>query len=316
MRVLASLVLVCLTASGCETTADLRTVRSVRLAAGLPGAGFNPLGVALADALQQSLPQFDFEVMQSDGAVSNIQALHAGTADLGLAFADVAYRYYAGHVDQPNPRFDLLRGIAVLPVAAVHLAVRSDANIQQLSDLRGRTVGVGPLGSGTALTAALLLESVGLSDRSVGQKAMPFVEAANQLVAGRLDAVFVNAAYPAESILSATSKGARLLNLSGPVIDHLRNDHLFLRLTLIPGGTYPGHDDTVRTIGFDSLLLCRADLDEELVYTLTKSFFDVLPSVAEKVSALRRMDLDRAAAVPIPLHEGAARYYREQELLR
>jgi hypothetical protein len=90
----------------------------------------------------------------------------------------------------------------------------------------------------------------------------------------------------------------------------------FFRSTLIPRDSYTGVTEAVRTIGLDSVLVCRKDLDEELVYKLTKLFFEALPTLSFSEEALRFMDLDQAPATPIPLHEGSARYYREQELMR
>ena len=63
-------------------------------------------------------------------------------------------------------------------------------------------------------------------------------------------------------------------------------------------------------------LVCRRDLDETLVYDLTRRFFEALPSLSSSQGALRFIDLDQAPATPIPLHDGAARFYRERELLR
>ena len=72
----------------------------------------------------------------------------------------------------------------------------------------------------------------------------------------------------------------------------------------------------MHTIGVDNLLLCRSDLQDELVYELTKRFFDALPRLASEQPSLRLMDFAQAPATPIPLHDGAARYYRERELFR
>jgi len=72
----------------------------------------------------------------------------------------------------------------------------------------------------------------------------------------------------------------------------------------------------IHTIGVDSLLICRKDLDESIVYDLTKHFFEALPALSSSLDALRFMDLDESPATPIPLHDGAARYYRERELLQ
>ena len=131
-----------------------------------------------------------------------------------------------------------------------------------------------------------------------------------------LDAAFVNAGYPAESIARATAVGARLLPVDGAAVNSLRAEYPFFRETFIPAGTYGGQTVAVRTIGVDNLLLCRADLPESLVYDLTKAFFQVLPDLSSERISLRMMDLGNAPTTPVPLHDGAARYYRELELTR
>jgi TRAP transporter TAXI family solute receptor len=175
---------------------------------------------------------------------------------------------------------------------------------------------VGPPGSGTALTAELVLGAFGIDPQAVRSEFLQFNEASAQLAAGKLDAMFVNASYPAESVSLAARSGARLLPIEGAAVDRLRHDYPFLRLTTIPAGTYPEHGLPVHTIGVDNLLLCRSDLDEDLVYELTKQFFSALPALAADQTSLRLMDFVQVPATPIPLHEGAARYYRERELFR
>jgi TRAP-type uncharacterized transport system substrate-binding protein len=71
----------------------------------------------------------------------------------------------------------------------------------------------------------------------------------------------------------------------------------------------------VHTIGVGSLLVCRSDLDEALVHDLTQRLFEILPALSSQL-ALGPTDLEHAPATPIPLHDGAARYYRERELSR
>ena len=129
--------------------------------------------------------------------------------------------------------------------------------------------------------------------------------------------MFDTAIYPAASVTRGHSRPApACMPLAGPPIERLRHEYPFLRVTVIPRDTYPGGATTIRTIGVDSLLVCRRDLDEALVYDLTRRFFEALPSLSSSQGALRFMDLDQAPATPIPLHDGAARFYRERELLR
>jgi TRAP transporter TAXI family solute receptor len=104
--------------------------------------------------------------------------------------------------------------------------------------------------------------------------------------------------------------------IDGGPLRALREDYPFLRLTFIPGGSYAGHPHRTPTIGIDSVLVCRADLDDGVVYDLTKALFDILPSISAERASVRDMNIDQAPATSIPLHSGAARYYRERELTR
>jgi TRAP transporter TAXI family solute receptor len=95
----------------------------------------------------------------------------------------------------------------------------------------------------------------------------------------------------------------------------MRREYPFFNLTVVPRDMYPGLDRPVHTIGVDGLLVCRRDLNEQLVYELTKQLIASRQS-ADASGPLARMDLQLAPATPIPLHDGAARYYRERELSR
>ena len=132
------------------------------------------------------------------------------------------------------------------------------------------------------------------------------------LSSGKLDAIFVLSRYPVDNVSGALERGSHLLPLAGAPIEQLHREYPFFRPMLIAGGAYPKQSLPVRTIGVHSLLLCRVDLDEGLVYRLTKALFQSLAEQSNEL--LWSVDLDRAAATPIPLHAGAARYYREREL--
>lgn len=303
--------------AGCDRPAAAARERPlVRLTSGHPGAFFNPLGAALATALSQSMPDVDFQVVPSGGALENLEFLQQGTTDLGLTFADIAYLAYSGRLNEQPAPFDRLRGVAVLQLTAVHVLVGKGSDIHSIGQLAGRRVALGPRGSGTAVTAQVLLAAYQVPLSDLRSENLPFLEAANRLGRGELDAIFVSAGYPVEAVVSATDAGATLLDISGPDVERLRNDYPFLRATIIPAGTYPSVRRPVHTVGIDATIVCASTLSDDLVYRLTASFFEALPALAGEVDALRRMEIGRAPATPVPLHAGAARYYRERELFR
>ena len=288
---------------------------TIRITTGLPGMTFKPLGEALAHAFASVMPDVRFEVIETAGSVANLQRLESGDADLGFALADVAYTAFNGRgADFPTPA-QKIRGVAVLHPSAVHVLVPAHSKARSIADLRGR-IGVGPAGSGTAVTSALLLNAFGVSQHDIENRALPFITASNALATGELDAAFVVAADPVDAVQRATSTGARLIEIGGEHIRRLRSEYPFLRPGTIPGGTYPREPRPIQTMLVDVLLLTRAELDDELVRRVTGVLFDVLPQLAAKNDFLRLMDIRRAPATPMPLHTGAALYYRERELSR
>jgi uncharacterized protein len=310
-RGLAVLALVAAT-GGChhEEAKPRSEATVVRLASGRPGGGFYALGDAIQrlTALNRDI-RIQYQV--TGGAIANLQAIQTGTTDVGFAFADVAYLAYVGRLDGSAP-LDQLRAIAVLQLTPVQLVARPHSDIRTVADLRGRRVALGPVGSGTALTARLILGAFGIEPASVHTESLEFRNAGDHLVDGTLDAMFDNA-IKAEATALVLRAGGHLVPIEGRRVDRLRLEYPFLRMTIIPRETY-GSDQATPTIGVDSLLLCRRDLDSNIVHAFTAALFESMPSLSSANGAFA--ELDQASTAPIPLHDGASRYYREQELLR
>jgi uncharacterized protein len=313
-RIIGCLLLLALLGYACAAPVPPKPRPRLRLTTGTPGGSFHPLGAALASAFRADPGGFDVEVRESAGSVSNVEAIQRAEADVGFAFADVVYTAFVGQLEGNARPFDRLRGVAVMGLTPMHFVASATSEIRDVPGLRGRRVGVGRPGSGTALSAGLVLRAHGLQPGDVRVEALGYNEAAERLAAGTLDALFVDGSYPLDSVTRATRAGSRLLPLRGASIDRLRHEYPFLGATVIPGGTYPGHSASVHTVGVDNVLVCTSRLEEAVVYEVTRRFHEALPSLAANQQALRFMDLEQAPATPIPLHEGAARYYREREL--
>jgi TRAP transporter TAXI family solute receptor len=264
----------------------------------------------LKDAFSQ-LPDVTVQAVTPGGSsVTSLEDLQRGTTDVGIAMADVTYLAFAGQLDETPGVFDQLRGMAVLNLNTLHLIVGPRSRADSVDDLRGSHVALGPVGSATALLAQMLLQAYGLDLSQVRGVRLPYAATADQLVSGDLDAAFMTQAPPANPVLTATKGGAQLIDITGPRVEELRARHPFLKRTLIPAHTYPNQRKAIHTVGVDLVLLCRADLDEDLVYRLLAGYFATRPGSVPPI------DLERAPATPIPLHAGAARYYRQRELAR
>ena len=290
------------------------SMRTLRLVTSNSGASAYRLGTALSVAFQSAQSELRLHITESVGSIQNVQAIEAGDADVGFAFADVAYLAFSGHLN--GRPFRRLSGIAVLQASPVHLIVGKSSGIHSATDLSRRRVGIGIPASGSSLIANLVLRAFGVDTRTVVFDETPAREAAHRTASGDLDALLVMATDPYDPITVVMRSGGRLLPVEGPAVDRLRRNAPFVHLTAIAPNTYVGQTTAVHTIAIDNVLLCRRDLDEDVVYELTKQFFDVLPSFAPSEASLRLIDLAWVDATPIPLHDGAARYYRERELSR
>lgn len=272
-----------------------------------------PLKIAMrpGDTLNvfQRLPQFSVEVAPIGDSQQRLRALNDGAVDITSAVADVTYTaFYRGDTDAPVGLRNI-RGIALLNRAVVHLLVAPGVDVDR--GLRGLRIVLGdPAGASRSL-GAHLLKAMGVPASEISGEFVPYEAAVAKLLDGDADAMIASMAPPQDTIVRALRGGAHLMEIKGPAVDRLRAEYPLLKRMLLPAGTYPGQGAPLHTVGVDLLLLCRADLDADVAYDLARAFFKHMPE-----NLRRRVDSSRAPATVIPLHPGAARYYREEEMRR
>ena len=293
--------------SACAPAPQPKTARR-SLSVWLVAAQVPAFSSGLARAFSAAIPDLDVRFVERERGMDYARALQAGDADIAFLFADIAYLAFMGEID--GKRYDHLRGVAVLDPSPVYLIVRGGSAIHSVEDLRGQRVNIGALGSSTALIGDTVLNAL---DIPVQKSHEAFPEAEAMLANSTLDATFVIGNFPADRFDTALSHGARILSLSQSNVERLRRRHPFVRAMVLPRGA--AGDAPVLTIALDRLMVCRSGLDADLVYGITRAFFASLPDLSAAYAPLRQMNAEDAPATPIPLHEGAARYYREQATL-
>jgi TRAP transporter TAXI family solute receptor len=256
-----------------------------------------------------NFPQFSVETSGIGDSEKRLMALQQGSLDVAVSVADVTYLAFNGLLTNRSQPMDKIRAIALLHSAAVHLLAGPAANRGR--GLRGMRVVLGnPVGANEVL-GERLISSMGIARSEIQGEFLPRDVSVERLVKGEVDAAIVIGRPPQDPVVRALRGGARLLDIDGPEIDRLRVYYPLLRRIVIPRGTYPSQNSAVHTVGVDLLLVCRADLDMQIVYELTRAYFEQSPE-----NMRIRPDPQRAPAAVIPLHPGAARYYREREVSR
>ncbi len=308
MAVLASLC-----AAACSSGSAAPQAQQLTLWSGI-AAGFTN---DLIKNLNAVLPETHISLQPTSGGVVVVSAVDGGRGQLGLTQSDVVYLAYRRGIERNLYPHKNLRAIAVLWVNNLYVLVRSDSPFRSITDLKGRRVGIIVPGTSGEFSTRILLSAHGMSYADV----QPIFEPTNALVpklgSGEIDAVFsANPVMLAGARELSRTVPLRLLPIDRTVINQLRGSYPFLRPVTVAAHQLSGQDEQTETLGSEWLLVCRSDLSENYVYQLTRAFFAHLPAMALQHREAALIDPEHAAATPIPLHAGAARYYREREVLR
>jgi len=281
----------------------------------------NPLDRALTETLQKYFPA-KIQHVQS-GLTGNTRRIEESQTELAIIPANLAYAAWAQGGGVPPRPYSKLRGIAALYTIPLLLVATEASGIRRLDDIRSKRVAVGPPDSTTQITVKMTLEGVGLSAADIDARPVNRDAAVEELRAGEVDAVF----HRGNDLSGTVSKLLKVPHVNFVPISRretamIRQRHPFLLPIWIPAGLYGNHAG-FETIGIDTLLVCRDDLPEDQVYWITRALFESLAGESlaghtgsTGASEFQRVDLSQIRATPIPLHPGAARYYRERELFQ
>lgn len=274
-------------------------------------AGSTVFPAELTARLRSALPDMEIAPESAAGSFAVVSALQEGRADFGFATADVVYlAYRRGTEASPEPHANL-RAIAVRWVNAMHIIVPRDSRIATVPDLKGHRLGVHPVGSSAELFTRIVLEAHGLAYADVRPTFATSDRITEAFRSGAVEAAMIESGPMRESVRTPQSRDVRVLPIHSQVINTIRNRYPFVK----PVAVTDASGVNVETIGVDSVLICRKDLSEEVVYRLTRELVALLAETARIRNVGTRLNPSHAPATPIPLHPGAARYHREREIL-
>lgn len=305
----AAALLICLaTCASCARPAAEPSQRVRLLLASRPtGAGLQ----SLVDHYNAKLPHLKVSQQGTGGSVVVVSALNGGEGEIGMSQADVVYAAYRHGTEAAQYPHANLSAIAVLTVNKFYVFVHRGSAFRRIEDLRGKRIAVAQRTGASELFTRIVLGAYGMSYSDVHVEFQPFEEMGRRFGDGTRDAMIIVGSATARALSAPTDPTTLLLlPISDRAISALRAEYPFVKPVVLPAEELPGQT-AIQTVGVDSLLICRKDMDEEVIYQLTREFF-AWPESATRYTA----DPTLAAAAPIPLHPGAARYYREREILR
>lgn len=287
---------------------------SLTFSTGVRSGVYQRYGQRLERALAKDMPKVSIELQNSEGSQQNVERVATGKADFTIATADAVATY----LQSGKPGAGRLRGCVRLYDDYVQLVVPRDSDVRRIADLRGKRVGVGQKGSGVLLVADRLMKAAGLDPAAdiapvqAGIDTMP-----KRLADGRLDAFFWSGGLPTAAVQDLSEKFAiRLVPLEDPVISKLQaagGSTRYYRSAVMPADAY--HDaqqgQAVQTVAVSNLLITTDRTDALTTEAFTRTVIDSRDKIGREVHSAQLVDLRTAIYTdPLPLHEGAKRYYR------
>ncbi|MFC7044016.1 TAXI family TRAP transporter solute-binding subunit [Halobacteriaceae archaeon GCM10025711] len=275
--------------------------------AGGTGGTYYPLSNQFKEIVEGNT-DFSLTVQSTGASVENVGSLKSGSADFALIQNDIAYFARNGtgiDVFDGNP-VENLRGVATLYPETIHVITLADSGIETITDLEGKIINTGDLGSGTQVNALQILDAVGVSDFT--EQNAGFSTAADQLKNGDVDAAFTVGGWPVGAIEEiATTNQIRIVEVAGDARQKIKDSASWFADDTIPAGTYSGIDQDVDTVSVQAMIATHADVSADTVETITAAIFDNADQISLKSEFISK---DTAQdGMSIELHPGAQAYF-------
>jgi hypothetical protein len=299
--------------AGLALAPSARSAEFINVLTGGTSGVYYPLGVSLTKIYAETIPDSRTQVQATKASVENLNLLQQGRGEAALTLGDSLKLAWEGNEEAGFPKkLDKLRGISAMYPNYIHFVVRSDAGIESLADLKGKSISVGAPKSGTELNSRTILAAAGLSYDDLGKvEYLPYAESVELMKNRQLDGTLLSSGLGVAAIRDlATSVDVSFVPIPAELVEKIGAPYVSLPIT---AGTYKGQDEDVPTAGVVNFLVTHDGVPEETVYLMTKGMFENLDQMVAAHGAAKSIKLENATkGMPVPLHPGAERYYKEK----
>ena len=326
LALLLSVVMVlALVACGGEKTDDTQppaddqqtttTPVAITLATGGTSGTYYAVGGVMKTVLDSKLTLSTLNVESTGASVANVNMITDGQAQMAILQSDVINYAHEGTNSFEGAPEDNALWVAGIYNETVQILAKPGINT--VSDLKGKTVCVGDVGSGTEINAWQVLSAAGLTKDDINAVNGSFQDGVDQLKDGKIDAAFTVAGAPTTAIVDyATTNTLNLVSLSDDELKAIQAEYPFLIRDDLKAGTYTGQDSDVTCVAIQATLVASEELSEDVVYEFVKAMFDNQADLEAGHAKFAFLDPTSASAgATVPLHPGAEKYYKEVGVL-
>jgi uncharacterized protein len=288
--------------------------QQVTLMTGPQGGSWVPLGGALKGMWEKAVP--GLQIQQQPGAgIANVRGVDEGKAHIGFANSSTTVDGIAGRAPYPKQVKNVCQ-VANLYPQYFQVVASADAKVNSYADFKGKSLVTQSKGNTAELLTAMVLEINGMNYQSLAKANFQaaYTDAVSMMKDGHAQVFTLGTTAPASAVMDlASARDVKLVPVDDKTMESLKKANPGYNRLIIKAGTYPKQDKDVPVIGYSTHIVAACDLPEDTVYKMTKAMaenVDAMAAVVKPIEGLTPKDM--AIDIGVPLHKGAAKYYKER----
>ena len=288
--------------------------QQVTFMTGPQGGSWIPLGGALKGMWEKAVP--GLSITSTPGAgIANVRGVDEGKAQIGLANSNTTVDGIEGRPPYPKKVTKVCQ-LANLYPQYFQVVALADAKVNSYADLKGKALVTQPKGNTAEMLTDMILKANGLSYQSLSKTNFQaaYTDAVSMMKDGHVQVFTLGTTAPASAVMDlASARDVKLVPVDDKTMAEMNKQNPGYIKRVIKAGTYPKQDKDVPVIGYSTHIVAACDLPEDTVYQMTKAMaenVDAMAAVVKPISGLTPKDM--AIDIGVPLHKGAAKYYKEK----
>jgi hypothetical protein len=300
-----------------------KAAESLIIATATTGGTYYPVGVAIGTLISIKLAKehkITATAINSAGSGENVQMLKNKEAQLAILQSLFGLNAYNGEGPYEGKAVKDFRSVTMLWENVEHFTVlQKHAKSGTMDDLKnfGQKFSIGKRGSGTEGSGRTILAALGIDpEKEMTLEFLAYTPSAQAMMDGRIAGMNTPAGPPVAAVTQLYAqlgeKKIRVLDITDDQLAKIQKQYPIWNRFVVKAGTYPGQKADINTISQPNFLAVQPDVPEETIYLITKTVYENLPFLNNIHKATMAMSLERAiSGLPVPLHPGAAKYYKE-----
>ena len=282
------------------------------------GGGWYPAGSNLAQLWNEKIPNIKANSQASKGSVQNVDLLRKKDVNLCWMQNNIAGQSFHGtgrFKDRPHKNF---RMMMVMFPSQYHFLVSKKSGINKITDIKGKKFIPGRPGSGNISSSKAIFGTFGFGYDDFKVDYAGQTEAVQAVQDGKVDGTYLVGGAPLGPLSAALFTAGdrlRLLSMTDAERKAVNSNHPWIVPFLLTRNHYSTlPSEGVKTLGHSAFIMTRADMPEDVIYTIVKTTYENMKSLRSVNKVFNNMtidDLPNALGLKVPLHPGSIKYFKE-----